>query len=305
MQDTRLKKATQWSRGGNGLQSDRKVIASQPVIVVTPESQLRRPYVLLRQMGQDLLNSRELAWQLLYKAISIRYRQAALGPLWAFLPPIVVALTSTLIRNSGVIAVRDTPVPYPLYVMFATALWLLFARSFEMPLKAMQSGMQLLRTIRMPIEGVLLAAAGELLFDQAIQFLVLAGVFLAFKVQLSWYALLAPLAALSLMVLGTGLGLFLVPIGTLYTDVGSTVPFLTRFWFFFTPVLYPPPTQWPYSMLVELNPVTPLLTGVLDLAIQGRMSNPIGFVMVSALAFVLLFVGWVIYRVAIPILVER
>ncbi len=287
------------------MQSDRKVSASQPVMVLTPESQLRRPHVLLREMGRDLLNSRELAWQLFYKAISIRYRQAALGPLWAFLPPIVVALTSTLLKNSGVVTIRDTPVPYPLYVMFATALWVLFARSFEMPLKGMQSGINLLRTIRMPIEGLLLASVGELVFDQAIQFVVLAAVFLTFKVQLSWYVIFTPLVALMLMVLGIGLGLFLVPIGILYTDVGSTVPFLTRFWFFFTPVLYPPPTEWPYSLLVELNPVTPLLMGVLDLAIYGRMSNPIGFVMVSVFALVLLCVGWVVYRVAIPILVER
>ncbi|MGJ3248886.1 MAG: ABC transporter permease [Elainellaceae cyanobacterium] len=284
---------------------DREANASQEIIVFTPESQLRRPSVLLKQMGQDLLNSRELAWQLLYKAISIRYRQAALGPLWAFLPPIIVAATSTALKNSGVIAIRDTSIPYPIYVMFATALWILFARSFELPLKAMRDGKQLLTTIRMPIEGLLLAAVGELLFDQAIQFLVLAVVFVVFQIQVTWGILLAPFAALLLMFLGIGLGLFLVPVGSLYTDVASAMPFLTRFWFFLTPVVYPPPENWPYTMLVDLNPVTPLLSGTIDLTLKGQLNNPIFFVFIAVIALVLLLVGWVIYRVAIPILIER
>lgn len=276
-----------------------------PVKVYTPESRLRRPIVLLSEMVTDLLSSRELAWQFFYRQVSSRYRQSALGPFWALIPPVLIALTSTVLRRSGVIAVDDTGIPYPLYVMFGTVLWQLFANSLELPLKAMRSGIQLLRTIRVPVEGLLLAAVGEMLFDLSIQFLVLMAVFALFKVSLSWSIFLAFGAMAMLMCLGVGLGLFLVPIGSLYTDVSSALPFITRFWFFLTPVIYTPPERWPYSLLVDLNPVTPLLMTALNLSIKGAAVNVLGFWIVSAIAIVLLLVGWVFYRVAIPILVER
>lgn len=283
----------------------RNAKADLPVKVYTPESRLRRPLALLDEMVTDLLSSRELAWQFFYRQISSRYRQSALGPFWALIPPVLVALTSTVLRRSGVIAVEETGIPYPLYVMFGTVLWQLFANSLELPLKAMRSGIQLLRTIRVPVEGLLLASVGEMLFDLGIQFIVLMGVFAIFKVSLSWGVFLGFGAMAMLMCLGIGFGLFLVPLGSLYTDVSSALPFITRFWFFLTPVIYTPPERWPYSLMVDLNPVTPLLTTALDLSLEGTASNLVGFWIMSAIAIVLLLVGWVFYRVAIPILVER
>lgn len=57
---------------------------SQPVIVYTPESRLRHPVILLREMRRDLLASRGLAWQLLVRDIKAQYRQSLLGVFWAF-----------------------------------------------------------------------------------------------------------------------------------------------------------------------------------------------------------------------------
>ncbi|MGB3494552.1 MAG: ABC transporter permease [Elainellaceae cyanobacterium] len=283
----------------------RNAKADLPVKIYTPESRLRRPVALLSEMVTDLLSSRELAWQFFYRQITSRYRQSALGPFWALIPPVLVALTSTVLRRSGIIAVEDTGIPYPLYVMFGTVLWQLFANSLELPLKAMRSGIQLLRTIRLPVEGLLLASIAEMIFDLSIQFGVLVGVFALFRVPLSWGVFLGFGAMAMLMCLGIGIGLFLVPLGSLYTDVSSALPFITRFWFFLTPVIYTPPEKWPYSLLVDLNPVTPLLTTALDLSLEGTAGNLVGFWIMSAIAIVLLLVGWVFYRVAIPILVER
>lgn len=284
---------------------DRKAQQALPVTVYTPESRLRRPISLFGEMWNDLRSSKELAWQLFYRQISSRYRQSALGPLWAVIPPLIVALTSTLLRRSGVISADATEIPYPIYVLFATTLWQLFANSIELPLKAMRTGIQLLRTIRLPVEGLLLASIGELLFDLVIQLLVLLGVLALFRIPLTWGAIPALGGMAILMGFGISLGLFLVPIGSLYTDVSSALPFVTRFWFFLTPVIYTPPQTWPYSLLVDFNPVTPLLLTTLDLAIRGTSEHLLGFMVISVVTCVLLLVGWVFYRIAIPMLVER
>jgi len=80
---------------------------------------------------------------------------------------------------------------------------------------------------------------------------------------------------------------------------------LQAFGFSLTPVVYPPPTSFPLSLLAVLNPVSPILVGARDLATQNLLPNPIAFFVVTELMIFLFCVAWIVYRVAIPILVER
>ena len=56
----------------------------QSVRIYTPESQLKNPSLLFKEMSSDLLASRELAWRLLVRDISAQYRQSFLGVFWVF-----------------------------------------------------------------------------------------------------------------------------------------------------------------------------------------------------------------------------
>ncbi|MDH6103806.1 ABC transporter permease, partial [Chrysosporum ovalisporum ANA283AFssAo] len=76
-------------------------------------------------------------------------------------------------------------------------------------------------------------------------------------------------------------------------------------WLLLTPVVYPAPKEGMIANIVNLNPVTPLLVTTRDLATNGLVSNPGGFWVVSGLAFGLLLVAWILYRLAIPFVVER
>jgi lipopolysaccharide transport system permease protein len=276
-----------------------------PEVVYSSKSKVRQPLKLLKEMGQDLWSSRELSWRLLVRDVQARYRKSLLGPLWAFLPTIVTAITFTFLNNTGILNVGVTDIPYPFFVMFGNVLWEFFLTSLNLPLRAVRQGMKLLQTIKLPVESLILSKIGEMFFDLGIQFVILAVLFAIFHIPLTWGILFAPFALLFLMLLGIGLGLILVPVGSLYTDVLSSLPIITRFWFFLTPVVYPPPQQWPYSLLVNLNPVSPLLTGARDLVTTGTLTHPVAFVIVSFLAIVLVILGWILYRLSIPILIEK
>jgi len=95
----------------------------QQVTVYTPESRLRHPLDLFRDMGRSLLTSRELAWRLMVRDIKAQYRQTGLGLFWAFIPPIVTAAGLTIERDAQVINLGETDLPYPAYVMFSMTLW--------------------------------------------------------------------------------------------------------------------------------------------------------------------------------------
>jgi lipopolysaccharide transport system permease protein len=276
-----------------------------PVIVYTPESELRSPIQLLGRMFHDLLASRELAWRLTVRDISARYRQAFFGLVWAFLPPIATALLFILLNREGVIKVSDTHIPYPAFVFVGTVLWQLFTDSLNAPLKLVLANKVMLAKANFPREALILSAMGQVSFDFAVRLLILAVVFAYFKVSLTWGILLSIPAALMIMLLGIVIGVLLTPMGILYSDVSAALPILTSLWFFLTPVAYPPPQQGLLAVLFRYNPVSPLIIVARDAATRGFFLDAVPFLAVSGLTLVGLLVIWAIYRVSFPILLER
>ena len=279
--------------------------AKSPVIVYTAAPELSSPGRFFRSMWHDLRASGELAWRLTTRDIKARYRQSLLGMWWAFVPPVAIALVFIVMNRAGVISFGDTEIPYPAFVLFGATLWYMFADSIAAPLRATKEGKAMLVKVNFPREAIVLSALGQSLFEAAIRLVILVGVFVFFGLTPTWGLLLAPLAMLMVILLGIMIGMLLIPIGSLYTDIGAGLPLATNIWFFLTPVVYPPPDRWPYSLAVDLNPVSPLLVGARDLATTGTLHDPLHFLVVSSLTIVGLLVGWVLFRVSIPIIIER
>ncbi|MFB2980560.1 ABC transporter permease [Microseira sp. BLCC-F43] len=277
-----------------------------PEVIYTPESLLRHPVQLFRLMWRDLLASRELAWRLMVRDISAQYRQSFLGFAWAFLPPIVMAAGFTLAGEAKIFNVGTTDLPYPAYVMFSTALWQTFVEAINGPVQAVIVAKPMLARVNFPREAIILAKVGEVLFNFAIKLILIVGLFIWFRIPVSWTAILALVALIHLIMLGTLIGMLLSPLGVLYQDVSKGLTMVTGFWLFLTPVVYPMPSgQGLFGLLVKLNPVTPLLVTTRELATVGVISNPVGFWIVSLITIIGLVVTWIAFRLAMPYAIER
>jgi len=274
-------------------------------VVYTSESRIRHPLQLFREMGRDLVASRELAWRLLVRDISAQYRQSLFGVLWAFLPPIITAAGLLVARNAGAVNIGETEIPYPAYVIFSMALWQTFVESLSGPIAAVNTAKPMLAKINFPKEAIILAKLGEVFFNFGIKLILILGLFIWFQIPVTWSILLAPVGLIHLVILGTGIGLLLAPIGALYGDIAKAIPLIVSPWLLLTPVIYPTPKEGLFATIVNLNPVTPLLVTTRDLATSGLVTNPAGFWVVSGLAFGVLLIAWVWYRLAIPFVVER
>jgi lipopolysaccharide transport system permease protein len=274
-------------------------------VVYTPASQMRTPGLLIRSMFKDLAGSRELAWRLFIRDVSAQYRQSILGIFWAFLPPILSGIVFIILQSKKVVNFGATDIPYPVFVLVGTTLWQVFSESINAPLKSVAMAKPMLAKINFPREALFVSAFYQTVFNFLIKSVIIIGVLLIFKVQITAGLLLAPFAILMLILFGMSLGLFLTPIGTLYTDIQQGLMVFLQFWFFVTPVVYPPPQTFPYSLIATLNPVSHLLSGARDLITKGQISNIEPFLFISGLTLIAVFVSWLIYRVALPILIER
>ncbi len=286
-------------------ESQRRAGGQSLKMVYSAESQVKHPVRLVQLMWADLLSSRELAWRLLVRDIKAQYRQSMLGFVWAFIPPIVTALGFMLAKSNGIVNIGETNFPYPAYVMFSTALWQTFSESVSLPIQQVNTSKTMLARIRFPREALILSAEGQVLFNFAIKLILIVGVFIWFRIPITWSVLIAPVALIHLIILGTAIGTFLAPLGSLSNDVTKSLTFILSFWMLLTPVVYPIPEQGLFATIVRLNPVTPLLVTTRELATVGQISDPSAFWIASILAYLGLILAWFIYRLAMPFVIER
>lgn len=276
-----------------------------PKVIYTSKSQLRHPVRLFKEMRQDLLRSRELAWQLMVRDINAQYRQSFLGIFWAFIPAIVTAAGFTFVNNAKIINIGMTDLPYPAYVMFSMTLWQTFTEALNGPVQSVILAKEMLAKINFPREALILAKLGEVFFNFGIKLILIVAVFLWFRMPVSWSVILAPVALIHLVLLGIFFGVLLAPLGALYNDISKGLVLMIGFWLLLTPVVYPVPDEGKLATIVQLNPVTPLLVTTRELATTGVISNPSGFWLASAFAIIGLLLAWLFYRLAMPFVVER
>jgi lipopolysaccharide transport system permease protein len=278
---------------------------SQQEVVYTPESRVKHPIQLCREMVADLFASRELAWRLLNRDIRAQYRRSFLGIFWAIIPPALTAAGLTFAQNTGLVNVGKTDIPYPAYVMLGTVLWQTFLEALNSPQIAIDTSRPLLAQVKFPHEAIILTQLGQVLFNLSLKLVLLVVLFALFKVSISWTIIFAPIAFIFLILLGVSIGLWLVPVINLVQDVSRSMEVITLAWFFITPIAYPTPTSGILSILVKLNPVTSLLVTAQELITTGELSQLPLFLIMSSITLVGLILGWVIYRLSIPFLIER
>jgi lipopolysaccharide transport system permease protein len=146
---------------------------------------------------------------------------------------------------------------------------------------------------------------GDALFSFAIKSILLIGILIYYHVPISWTVIFLPIPLTGLLLMGTMIGVLLIPLGLLYKDVQSALLIATSGLIFLTPVAYPPNTAGTLGMIMKANPITPLLMGAKDLVINGIPGDLTTFLIVFGLTLGFLFIGWIIYRLALPVIIER
>jgi len=274
-------------------------------VVYTPESQLRHPIALLKAMFTDLVSCRGLAWRLAIRDISAQYRQALFGLLWAFILPLVNTVTWIFLNGSGIVTVSDTTIPYPVYVFSGTMLWAIFVDALNAPLQQMTGAKTMLAKVNFPREAIVLSGLLQTIFNALIKVALIIIALIALGVYPNWQLVLFPLALLSLLLVGTVIGVMLTPLGLLYTDIGKIIPLAMQFFMYITPVVFALPERGLARTLFLLNPLTPIILTARDWLTGMAPSYLNYFVLVNVSALLILVLVWVIFRLAVPILVER
>lgn len=276
-----------------------------PLVVYSPESPLRHPGKLINEIFQDVWRTRELAWMLFTRDLKAQYRQSYLGYVWIFVPVITTTIIWMFLNSTKVIQVAETPIPYPAYVLLGSMVWGVFSSSVTQPLSSFNAGQAVFMKLKVPPEAFILAGLSRIIFELLIRLIVLIPVFMVLKMTPASTAWLFPVGLACTVIIGVAIGFLLLPIGSLYTDVGRILSMALNFGMYLTPVVYPPPESGWAATLIQWNPLTAVVMTTRDWLTLGHSEYTIAMAVTFMTAITVLFAGMVIFRVFLPHLIER
>ena len=279
--------------------------ADAPCVEYSSTSEIRNPFKLFKDIYLGFINGRELASRIFIRNLNGLYRQTALGLFWAFLPPIANTAIWIFLKSQNVFEMGDTGVDSTVYILTGMILWQAFVDAFQAPANMVNANKNMVSKLNFPRESLLLVGFNEVVFNMGVRLVLLIPAFILFQVPVSWGILLAPFTIVAMVVFAMALGLFLLPVGSLYKDVGRFISMVLPFWMIVTPIIYVPPDTFPGTLLNWINPASPLILVSRDLLLTGATSHAMIGWTYGLLAIPLLLLGLIIYRISLPILIER
>lgn len=265
-----------------------------PVILYDSRPALSQPLRFGSLAVRDLVRSRWIARVMFLNNLRSRHRHALLSYLWIMLPPLAMAAVFALLHHSKLAVFGETELPYFVFVLAGMTLWQSFLEALNMPLRELQGARRVLSRSLVPHEAVLLAGFYEVLANSTLRIFVLISTMLLAGVVPDPLALLMPLGVLTLAIMGMAIGLFLAPVGLLFSDVGRVLTIVTSIGFFLTPVVYPSRGEW----WLALNPVAAVLATTR--AWLSGPADPRAMIVIAVVAMTALVLAWLAYRLARP-----
>lgn len=233
---------------------------------------------------------RHMIYFLAMRNITAAYKQTVLGPLWVIINPFVSMIAYSIIF--GVVA--DVPtygIPYPIFNYTALIPWTLFVSTLGTVTSSITSNADLINKVYFPRLVLPLVATAETFVN-----FFLASILLG--VMMVWYgytptvnAIFLPYFVFIALVTSLGVGLWFAPLEVKSRDMRHVVGYISRFWFYFTPVLYARESlPEPLRVAAGFNPMTGVAEGF-RWALLGIDTQPDAFTLVSGVIGLFLLIS--------------
>ncbi len=262
-------------------------LKENPVVV-------RKPSEGLSLRLKELLEFHELIYFLTWRDLKVRYKQTALGVIWAVLQPLLTMVVFTIFFGR-LAKIPSDGVPYPIFSYTALLPWQLFANGVTNSSNSLVNNSNLITKIYFPRLIMPMSSVAGGLADFFVSFLVLMGMMIYYGITPTWAILTLPFFILLATATSFSVGLWLSAINVKYRDVRYTVPFLTQIWLFLTPIAYPSslvPEKWRF--IYGLNPMAGVVEGF-RWALLGKSNQDWHMISASVIIVIVLLIGGLIY----------
>ena len=263
-------------------------------------SDARRAFRIERSRGwvslrlSELWRYRELVYFLTWRDVKVRYKQTILGAAWALLQPFLTMLVFSVVFGR-LAQVPSDGVPYPLFTLAALVPWTFFSNALTQSSNSLVGNANLITKVYFPRLIVPTATVLSGVIDFVLAFFLLLAMMAYYDVTPAVTVLWIPLFLTLVVAVSLGAGLWLSAMNVQFRDVRYTVPFLTQFWLFATPIAYPSSMlHAPWRTLFGINPMVGAVEGF-RWAMLGASAAPLAVVAMSTATAVAVLVSGALY----------
>ena len=261
---------------------------SQPLLVIEA-GRAERHY------WRDVWRYRELFYFLAWRDILVRYKQTAVGVLWAVLRPFLTMVVFTLVFGKlAKLPAGNTP--YPILVFAALLPWQFFANAFTEAGNSLINNANMISKVYFPRLVVPVSAVIVSFVDFLISFAILVGLMTWYGHLPDWRILTLPLFILMAFIAAMGTGLWVAALNVKYRDFRYIIPFVVQIGLYISPVGFSSaivPEQW--RLLYALNPMVGVIDGFRWAIMRGDAPMYWPGFLLSLLLVVVIFITGIYY----------
>ena len=241
---------------------------------------------------RDLWRYRELFYILAWRDLSVRYKQTAIGVIWAILRPFLAMVIFTFVFGR-IAKMPSHGIPYPILVFAAMLPWQFFANSLSEASQSLVANTNLISKVYFPRLIIPAGAVITSLVDLLISAALLGFLMAWFRFLPDWRLLTLPLFTLMAFLAALGPGLLVTALTVKFRDFRYVMPFIVQFGLFISPVGFTSdviPGNW--RLLYSLNPIVGVIDGFRWAICRGGSGIYLpGFALSMVIVTLFLFLG--------------
>jgi lipopolysaccharide transport system permease protein len=223
---------------------------------------------------RDLVKYRNLLAMLVWRDITIKYKQSVLGLVWAILMPTVIVMAGVVVKLAFAMISNQPLARSDIASVAVKAVpWAFFVAALRFSTNSLTTNANLVTKVYFPRVILPLAAVLSQFFDLLVASVVLIVLLACLGVSASATVLWAPPLIAVLVLFAAGVGIFLAAASLFFRDVKYLVDIFLTFAIFFTPVFYDVALFREWGDLLLINPVGPILEAVRSVGVDHQLPD--------------------------------
>ena len=262
--------------------------------------QLQHEIIIKPKTGWQLINWQEireykdLIYFLILRDIKALYKQTVLGFSWAILRPFLKMIVFSVVF--GYLAkIPSDGIPYPLFVYAGLVPWEYFSNSLTRSTNSLITGSGIFTKVYFPRLILPLVPCIAGLVDFIIALSIVFIMMLIYGFSFSWTLLFIPMLVLLMLLIASGIGMWLSALAIQYRDVPYGVQFLVQLLMYAAPVIYP--VSWLPASLKLYFGIYPMY-GVIEgfrSAILNQTPMPWDLIGIGSITAIIIFISGAYY----------
>lgn len=249
------------------------------------------------QIFKNLYEYRELLKTNVKKDIRGKYKGSFLGVLWSFLNPLLQVVVYAIVFPY---LMRGATIEnYVVYLVTGIIPWTFFSTVIATGTTSIKANQGIIKKVYFPREILIISQVISGLVNFFISCVIILLFCLGFGVGVSMHLLAIPFISLIQAIFTLGLVFISSSINVYVQDLEYIVTFVLNMAFYGTPIIYEL-SQFSSAgilyKLIQLNPMTPLISAYRDVFLYHQWPDLYGLMYVAVLGLIILIVSYLVFK---------